>query len=93
MKDTEYFVSLSTSVFLTEECNVMVNSEELIGTTGYLTLQTKCRINGCRCKREQLYFNKICRNAVGMLAYSFPRKIILLTYITLLMSKKVSALN
>jgi hypothetical protein len=30
MKGTEYFVSLSTDV--AEECNVMVNSELLVGT-------------------------------------------------------------
>jgi hypothetical protein len=38
MKGTEYFVSLETSVVLTEEYNVMVNSKELIGTTEYLTV-------------------------------------------------------
>jgi len=38
MKRTEYFVSLRTSIILTKEYNVMVNSEELIGTTEYLTL-------------------------------------------------------
>ena len=38
MKGTEYFVSLQANVLVTEECNVMVNSEELIGTTEYLTL-------------------------------------------------------
>jgi hypothetical protein len=38
MKGTEYFVSLQTSVVITEEYNIMVNSEELIGTTDYLTL-------------------------------------------------------
>jgi hypothetical protein len=38
MKGTEYFVTLQTSVVLTEEYNVTVNSEELIGTTEYLTL-------------------------------------------------------
>jgi hypothetical protein len=38
MKGTEYFVSLWTSVVITEEYNVMINSEELIGTTEYLTL-------------------------------------------------------
>ena len=31
MKGTEYFVSLKTSVVLTEENNVVVNSEELLG--------------------------------------------------------------
>jgi hypothetical protein len=33
-----YFVTLYTSVVLTKECNVMFNSEELIGTTEYLTI-------------------------------------------------------
>jgi len=26
----------------------MVNSEELIDATEYLTLRTRCRLNGCR---------------------------------------------
>jgi hypothetical protein len=38
VKGTEYFVSLETNVVITEECNVTVNSEELIGTTEYLAL-------------------------------------------------------
>jgi hypothetical protein len=38
MKGAEYFVSLYASVVITEQNNVMVNSEELIGTTEYLTL-------------------------------------------------------
>jgi hypothetical protein len=38
LKGTEYFVSLYTSVFITEVYNVMVNSEEIIGTTECLTL-------------------------------------------------------
>ena len=33
----------------------MVNSEELIGTTGYLMLYTRCRINRCRYNRPGLY--------------------------------------
>jgi hypothetical protein len=33
MKRTEYFVSLQTSAVLTEEYNVMVNSNALIHTT------------------------------------------------------------
>jgi hypothetical protein len=37
MKGTEYFVLPWTSVVLTTEYNVMVNSEELIGTAEYLT--------------------------------------------------------
>jgi hypothetical protein len=35
VKGTEYFVSSKTSVVITEQNNVMVNSEELIGTTIY----------------------------------------------------------
>jgi hypothetical protein len=38
MKGTEYFVSLSTGDVITEKKNVTFNSEELIGTTEYLTL-------------------------------------------------------
>jgi len=33
------------SVVLTEEFNVIINSRELIGTTEYLTLQTRCCIH------------------------------------------------
>jgi len=38
MKKTDNFVSLWTSVVITEENNVMVCGEELMGTTEYLTL-------------------------------------------------------
>ena len=38
MKGTDYFVSLLKIFVLTEECNVMVISEELIGTREYMTL-------------------------------------------------------
>jgi len=38
-------LSLQMSAVLTQEYNVMVNSEELIGTTEYLTLYTRCCIN------------------------------------------------
>jgi hypothetical protein len=34
----------------------MVNSEELIGATEYLTLYTTCGINRCRYNRVQLHF-------------------------------------
>jgi hypothetical protein len=37
MKQTQYYESLETNVVLTEEYNVVVNSEELIGTTVHLT--------------------------------------------------------
>jgi len=33
----------------------MVNSEELVGTTEYLTLYTKYRKNRCRYKQVRLY--------------------------------------
>lgn len=32
----------------------MVNNEELIGTTEYLTLYARCRINRCRYKQVRL---------------------------------------
>jgi len=38
MKGTGYFMSLQTNVVITEEYNVVVKSEELFGTTEYLTL-------------------------------------------------------
>jgi len=44
MKGAECFVSLQMSAVLAEEHNVTVNSEELIGTTEYLILETRCRI-------------------------------------------------
>jgi hypothetical protein len=31
------------------------NSDELIGTTEYLTVQARCRINRYRCNRVRLY--------------------------------------
>jgi hypothetical protein len=37
-KGIEYFVLLQTGVVVTQDYNVMDNSEELIGTTKYLTL-------------------------------------------------------
>jgi len=49
MKGTERFVSLQTSVVLTEVLNVMVISEELIGTTEYLSVYMSCN-------RFRLYF-------------------------------------
>jgi hypothetical protein len=54
MKGTEYFVSLKTSDFITEENNAMVNSEELTGTTQYLTL-TRCRRIRCPYKDMHIY--------------------------------------
>jgi len=38
MRGTEYFVSFKTSVVLQEQSNVMVTSEELIGTIESITL-------------------------------------------------------
>jgi len=45
MKGTECFVWLLMSVIITEEYNGMVNGDKLIGTTEYLTLLTRYRIN------------------------------------------------
>jgi hypothetical protein len=45
MKEAEYFVSLQTSVVIKEECDVTVNSGELIGTAEYLTLYASCRLD------------------------------------------------
>jgi hypothetical protein len=48
MDGTEYFLLLQKSVVVTDEYNVMVNSEELIGFTEYLMQQTmphKCPYN------------------------------------------------
>jgi hypothetical protein len=47
-KRTEYFMSLKTSVVITEKYNIMGNSEELICTAEYLTLQARCHINRYR---------------------------------------------
>jgi hypothetical protein len=38
MKGTEYFVSLYTTVVITEGYNAVANTEEKIGSTEYLTL-------------------------------------------------------
>jgi hypothetical protein len=35
---TEYFMSLQKTVVITEEYNVVISSDELIGTTKYLTV-------------------------------------------------------
>ena len=34
----------------------MVNSDELMGTTEYLTLYARCRISRCRYNQVRLYF-------------------------------------
>jgi hypothetical protein len=57
MEGTEYSVSLQTSVVITEQYTVMVNSGELIATTEYLTLEASCRISPCRYNRFRLYLN------------------------------------
>jgi len=44
----------------------MVNSEELIGTTGYLTLYTRCRINRFRYNRVRLYLIEITPSYDGV---------------------------
>jgi hypothetical protein len=57
-------------VVITEECNVMVNSVELIGTTEYLTIYTRCRINRCRYNRVRMYFKAMFVRLSG--AYKLP---------------------
>jgi len=42
-----------------DEYNFIVNSEELIGTPEYLTLQMRCCTNICRYNRVLLYIMKI----------------------------------
>jgi hypothetical protein len=37
----------------------MVNIEELIGTTGYVTLYARCRLNRCRYNRVRLYCPRV----------------------------------
>ena len=45
------------SFVLTEEYNIMVNSEELIGTAEHVTLYTRCYLNRYRYNRVRLYLN------------------------------------
>ena len=47
------------NVVITEQNNVIVNSEELIGTTEHLTLYTKLRINQRRYNRLRQYSIKL----------------------------------
>lgn len=44
--------------FIIENYNIMVISEELIGTKEYMTLQTRCCITQCRYNRVRLYIDK-----------------------------------
>jgi hypothetical protein len=79
MKEAEYFVLLQMSVVITEVCNVMVDSEELIGTTEYLTLcigstedlrlYTRCRISRCGYNRVRLHIHGK-RHAVLPICYT-----------------------
>jgi hypothetical protein len=46
-------------VVLTENYNIMVNSEEFVGTTEYLTLQGRHRINRCRYNWVRLHYKSI----------------------------------
>ena len=58
---------------MSEEYNIMVNSEELIGTTEYLTLYAGCRIKRCRYNRVRLClfysFFSNCRLNLGVLVW------------------------
>jgi hypothetical protein len=54
---------------MTEEYNAMVNSEEIIGSTEYLALYTRCHINRCRYNRVRLHFRpRIVKTALGRYA-------------------------
>jgi len=41
-------------LFLTEEYNVMFNSDEFFGNAEHVTLYTRCHLNRCRYKRVRL---------------------------------------
>lgn len=56
IKGEEHFVSLQTSVIITDEYEVVVNSEERTGTRDYLTTQTRCRIYRCRYNRVRMHY-------------------------------------
>jgi hypothetical protein len=58
-RERDYFVSLQTSIVITEEYNFMDNSEKLIGTTEYLTLYMRCLINQYRYNRVRLSHSSI----------------------------------
>jgi hypothetical protein len=66
-KGMEYFVLLQTSVVLTKEYNVIVNSEELLGAKECQTLQTRLNINQCCYNHVQLL--PICKNPINVLAW------------------------
>jgi hypothetical protein len=51
MTGAEYFVSFQMSFFLTEEYNIMVNSEELIGATISDSINAGDHVNRCRYNR------------------------------------------
>jgi len=55
-KGNEYLVLIYMSAVITEEYNVMFNSEELIGTTEYLKLQARCYINQYHYNQIPLYY-------------------------------------
>jgi len=79
MKGTECFLLLQTCVVLTEECTVMVNIEELIRSTKYLTLYTRCHINRHCYNWVRLYLILIIRfRVVVQCNTSTHRKIIIL---------------
>ena len=75
---TEYFMSSKKSSVLAKLGNIMVSSEELIGTTEYLMLSMRCRIYRRRYNWVLLYINlpenrtptedsnKICRERQEM---------------------------
>jgi hypothetical protein len=59
MKGTEYLVSLQPNIVITEAYNIVVDNDELIGTTEYLPLYAKRRINRRRCNRVPMYMRHV----------------------------------
>jgi len=60
------------NVVITEEYNVVVNSEELFGTTEYLTQYVRCRIKRYRYTRVLLYFLRLTLRLLMSYIYGAP---------------------
>jgi hypothetical protein len=59
----------------------MVNSDELLNTTKYLTLYTWCRINRCRYNRARLYFLPVTLHIISVIEINQPTRCINLPYL------------
>jgi hypothetical protein len=53
------------SVVIAEECNVVVKSDESIGTAEDMTVQARIRINRCRFNGIWLYLKRTCTNELA----------------------------